>query len=230
MIKFDVADRIGRLVIDRPAAANAFTTDMAGQFRAALEKAVDGVDIIVMTGEGPDFTVGRDRNEPRSGTPFEAFSAVSAMNTALAAFPGILLAAVRGRVHGLGVGLVMRSDLAIAAGDAEFALDEVELGIPPMFIMEEMIEHLHPKHLFDVILTSRTFGADQALQFGLVSRVVSAADLESEVEKVVSTLRKRDRRVLLACKRYLRAVGQVPRDARAAFALVEQTQFAMRGR
>jgi enoyl-CoA hydratase/carnithine racemase len=230
MIRFDVADRIGRLVIDRPAAANAFTTDMAGQFGAALEKAIDGVDIIVMTGEGPDFTVGRDRNEPRSDTPFEAFSAVSAMNKALAAFPGILLAVVRGRAHGLGVGLVMRSDLAIAASDAEFALDEVELGIPPMFIMEEMIEHLHPKHLFDVILTSRTFGADQALQFGLVSRVVSAADLESEAEKFVTTLRKRDRRVLLACKRYLRAVGQAPRDARAAFALVEQTQFAMQRR
>ncbi len=227
MIRFDVADRIGRLVIDRPAAANAFTTDMAGQFRAALEQAAEGVDLIVMTGNGPDFTVGRDRKEPRTGTPFEAFSAVSAMNRALATFPGILLAAVRGRVHGLGVGLVMRSDLAIAAADAEFALDEVELGIPPMFVMEEMIDHLHPKQMLDVILTSRMFGADQALQFGLVSRVVSASDLDREVEAVVTTLRKRDRRVLLACKQYLRAVGDIPRHARPAFALVEQTEFAM---
>ncbi len=227
MIKFDVADRIGRLVIDRPSAGNAFTTQMAGQFRAALERAANGVDIIILTGEGRDFTVGRDRKEPRTGTPFEAFSAVSAMNKALAAFPGILLAAVRGRVYGLGVGLVMRSDLAVAAADAEFALDEVELGIPPMFIMEEMIEHLHPKHMLDVILTSRAFAADQALQFGLISRVVSAADLDSEVEALVSALRKRDPSVLRACKRYLRGVANIPREARAAFALVEQTGFAM---
>ena len=72
MIKFDVADRIGRLVINRPDAGNAFTTDMARQFRLALEAAAEGADIVVMTGEGPNFTVGRDRKEPRSGTPFEA--------------------------------------------------------------------------------------------------------------------------------------------------------------
>jgi enoyl-CoA hydratase/carnithine racemase len=227
MIKFDIADRVGRLVIDRPAAANAFTTEMVGQFRLALETAADGADIIVMSGVGPDFTVGRDRHEPRTGTPFDAFSAVSAMNKAIASFPGILLTAVRGRAHGLGVGLVMRSDLAVGAADAEFALDEVELGIPPMFIMEEMIEHLHPKQMFDVILTSRTFAASEALQFGVLSRVVPAADLDSEIETIVATLRKRDRRVLLACKRYMRAAAKLPVDARPAFALIEQTQFAI---
>jgi enoyl-CoA hydratase/carnithine racemase len=227
MIKFDVADRIGRLVIDRPDAGNAFTTEMARQFRLALEAAADGADIVVMTGAGPDFTVGRDRKEPRSGTPFDSFSAVSAMNQAIASFPGVLVAAVRGQVHGLGVGLVMRSDLAIGATDAEFLLDEVELGIPPMFIMEEMVEHLAPKQIFDLILTSRAFDADRALQLGVLSRVVAPADLESEVEKVVAILHQRDRHVVLACKRYLRAVGKLPRDARPAFALVEQTQFAM---
>ena len=227
MIKFDVTDRMGRLVINRPAAANAFTTEMARQFRAALEVAAERADIVVMTGEGPDFTVGRDRKEPRTGTPFDAFSAVSAMYQAIASFPGILVAGVRGQVHGLGVGLVLRSDLAIGASDSEFLLDEVELGIPPMFIMEEMVEHLAPKHIFDLILTSRAFDADRALQLGVLSRVVAAADLDGEIEKMVATLRQRDRRVLLACKRYLRAVGKLPRDARPAFALIEQTQFAM---
>ena len=227
MIKFDVTDRLGRLVINRPNAGNAFTTEMARQFRLALEGAAESADIVVMTGEGPDFTVGRDRKEPRTGTPFDAFSAVSAMNQAIASFPGILVAAVRGRVHGLGVGLVMRSDLAIGAADAEFLLDEVELGIPPMFIMEEMVEHFPLKHIFDLILTSRAFDADRALQLGVLSRVVAPADLDSEVKKVVAILHQRDRRVVLACKRYLRAVGKVPRDARPAFALVEQTQFAM---
>jgi enoyl-CoA hydratase/carnithine racemase len=227
MIKFNVVDRIGRLVIDRPDAGNAFTTEMARQFRTALEAAAEGADIVVMTGAGPDFTVGRDRNEPRAGTPFDAFSAVSAMNQAIASLPGILVTAVRGQVHGLGVGLVLRSDLAIGAHDAAFLLDEVELGIPPMFIMEQMVEHLPAKQIFDLILTSRPFNADYALQLGVLSRVVAAAELDSEVEKVVAILHQRDRRAVLACKRYLRAVGKIPRDARAAFALIEQTQFAM---
>ncbi len=96
-----------------------------------------------------------------------------------------------------------------------------------MFIMEEMVEHLAPKQIFDLILTSRLFDADQALQLGVLSRVVAAAELDSEVEKVAAILHQRDRRAVLACKRYLRAVGKIPRDARAAFALIEQTQFAM---
>ena len=117
--------------------------------------------------------------------------------------------------------------MPIGATGAEFLLDEVELGIPPMFIMEEMVEHLAPKQIFDLILTSRAFDADRALQLGVLSRVVAPAELEREVEMVVAILHQRDRRAVLACKRYLRAVGKLPRDARPAFALVEQTQFAM---
>jgi enoyl-CoA hydratase/carnithine racemase len=134
---------------------------------------------------------------------------------------------VRGRAFGLGVGLVMRSDLAIAASDAQFALDEVKLGIPPMFIMEEIVDHLPSKRALDIILTSREFGADEALQIGLLSRVVPAEQLEAAAEDLVETLRGRDHSIILACKRYLRTVAKMPADARAAYALVEQTQFAM---
>jgi enoyl-CoA hydratase/carnithine racemase len=70
----------------------------------------------------------------------------------------------------LGFGLIMRSDIAIAAANTRFALDEVKLGIPPMFIMEQILEHLPAKRALDFILTGREFGADEALQIGLVSR------------------------------------------------------------
>jgi enoyl-CoA hydratase/carnithine racemase len=138
-----------------------------------------------------------------------------------------LIAAVRGRAHGLGVGLVMRSDLALAASDAQFALDEVKLGIPPMFILEEIVDHLPSKRALDLILTSREFGAEEALQMGLLSRVVPADELEAATAALVETLRGRDRSVILVCKRYLRTVKKMPSEARAAYALVEQTQFAL---
>jgi enoyl-CoA hydratase/carnithine racemase len=227
MISFNVEDRVGRIVIARAAAANAFTGDMVRQLHAALQSAAECTDIVTLTGEGTDFTVGRDRHEPKTGSPFDAFSGISALNKAIAGYPGILIAVVRGRAHGLGVGLVMRSDLAIAASDAQFALDEVKLGIPPMFIMEEIVDHLPSKRALDVILTSREFGADEALQIGLLSRVVPADELEAAAAKLVETLRGRDRSVILVCKRYLRTVAKMPSEARAAYALVEQTQFAL---
>jgi hypothetical protein len=49
---------------------------------------------------------------------------------------------------------------------------------------------------------------------------------DQAVGDFVTLVRGRDRSVVLACKRYLRAVRTMPRDARSAFALVEQTQFA----
>ena len=183
--------------------------------------------VIILTGEGADFTIGRDRKEPKSGAPFDAFRYINAVNQAMAAFPGIIVASVRGRAHGLGVGLAMRSDIAIAADDARFALDEVSHGIPPMFIMEAIVDHLAPKHALDIILSGREFGAEEALKIGLLSRVVPAASLDATVGTFAKELAGRDRAVVRACKGYLRKIVSVPRDARSAFALVEQTEFAM---
>lgn len=227
MLEFNVTDRVGEIVIRRAAAGNAFTGEMVRQFGEIMLAASRDVDILTLTGEGADFTIGRDRHEPRSGTPFDTFSAVSNLNKAIAAFPGILIAGVRGRASGLGVGLTMRSDIAIASTDARFGLDEVAHGIPPMFIMEEMIEHLPSKRAFEIVLSGREFGADEAMQMGLLSQVVPAAHFAEALSGFVTALSGRDRGVVLACKRYLRAVKKVPLDARPAFALVEQTQFAM---
>lgn len=230
MIRLSVSDRVGEIRFDRAAEGNAFTGDMVRQMREALNNATANADILTLTGAGADFTIGRDRKEPKSGAPFDAFHGISELNRALAAFPGIIVAAVRGRAFGLGVGLVMRSDIAIAADDARFGLDEVSHGIPPMFIMEAILDHLAPKRALDIVLSSRAFDASEALAMGILSRIVAPAALDTTVRDYVKELRSRDRAVLLACKAYLRKVAPLAPEARSAVALVEQTQFAMTGR
>src|SRR5688572_23780648 len=129
-IDLKIEDRTARLVLQRPSAANAFTTEMMSQFLGAVTRAGSEAHILVISAAGEDFTVGRDRQEPKaSGTPFDAFKLITDLNSALAGFPGIVVSVVRGRVFGFGVGLVMRCDIALAAADARFALDEVKLGI-----------------------------------------------------------------------------------------------------
>jgi enoyl-CoA hydratase/carnithine racemase len=150
------------------------------------------------------------------------------LNTALASFPGIAVSVVRGRAFGFGVGIVMRTDIALAADDARFALDEVKLGIPPMFIMAEILEHLPPKSALDIVLSSREFGAAEARDMGVVSRVIPRHDLERNAEQLVRELQERDPAVLIASKRYLRTVRELPAAARGAYALVEQTRFTQR--
>ena len=226
MLDFTVADRVGSLVIRRPEAGNAFTAAMARQLGDCMKQAAETADILELSGAGADFTIGRDRHEPRQGTPFEAFQPISEGNAAIAAFPGILIAKVRGRAMGFGVGLVLRSDLAFVADDARFGLDEVAHGIPPMFIMEAMAGRVPPKRALDVILSGREFGAPEALNMGIASQVVPASSLDATVAAFIASLRGKDRRVVRACKQYLRAVSAMPAEARPAFALVEQTRFA----
>lgn len=228
MIGYSVRGRVGEIVIARPDAGNAITGEMAQTLGDILVRAATEADLLTLSGAGDDFTIGRDRQGAKAASPFDAFRSVSAVNKAIAAFPGILIAKVRGRAFGLGVGLTMRSDIAFAAANSRFVLDEVAHGIPPMFIMEEMVNHVAPKRALEIILGGREFGGEEALQMGLLSRVVAADALEETVKEFVDALSGRDQNVVYACKRYMRAVRVMPGEARPAYALVEQTEFAMR--
>ena len=79
-----IEKRIARLTLQRPAAGNAFTSQMMADFLAAVTRAVAEADILVMAGAGEDFTVGRDREEPKRGAPFDAFRLITDLNAALA--------------------------------------------------------------------------------------------------------------------------------------------------
>jgi enoyl-CoA hydratase/carnithine racemase len=102
MITFKIEDRVGAVVIDRPAAGNPVTGAMVRRLGEIIESAAPDADIITLTGAGADFTIGRNRQEPKSGSPFDVFGTVAALNAAIADFPGILITGVRGRAFGLG--------------------------------------------------------------------------------------------------------------------------------
>ncbi len=93
--------------------------------------------------------------------------------------------------------------------------------------MEVIHEHLAPKRALDLILSSREFDADEALDIGLLSRIVPADRLEAEVDEFVTTLGSRNADVLKSCKAYLHAIKQMPAAARPNNALVEQARFAL---
>lgn len=229
-VALTIENRLARVVLQRPSAANAFTTEMLSQLLAAVTRAHAEADVLLLSSSADDFSLGRDRQEPKSGPPFDAFKLITDVNAALSGFPGVAISLVRGRAFGFAVGVVMRSDIAIAAEDARFALDEVKLGIPPMFIMAEILEHLSPKSALDIILSSREFGAAEALEMGIVSRVVPAQQLQSAGDELVRDLCERNPALLRASKQYLKSVRQLPPAARGAYALVEQTRYAERAK
>ena len=190
-----------------------------------MHGAAGAADIVTIEAAGPDFTIGRDRQELKRGTPYETFKVISDLNKAISTFPGLTIAAARGRTFGFAVGLLMRSDIAIIGDDATFVLDELKHGFPPTFIMEEILQHLPIKRALDIVVSSRQWDADEALEMGLVSRVVPSSNLDSVVGHLVTHLKQLNSRALLACKGYMRTVATMSPEARNAYALFETLRY-----
>ncbi len=228
-LEFNVDRRIAAITLRRPEHGNALTAAMVDTLLGTLRTATTEADLLVLRGEGPDFCCGRDRSEAPSGrAPFDNFRPIAEINQLLAEFPGVVIAGVQGRAMGFGLGLVARSDIAIATRNATFMLDEIAHGIAPMFILSGLLDHLAPKHAADLVFSGRAIAADAALTYGLVSRVVEADALDASIAALRDDLSARDPHILRASKAYFAAIGEIPRTARPAYALKAQIDSLVR--
>lgn len=227
--RYTTDGRMGRLVLDRAAAGNRVSLDMLAGMTHVLETASRDISVLLIESEGPDFCLGRERPEQSQPLPpFDAFRPVARFYKALSGFPGITITAVQGQACGFGVGIALRSDLSLATDEASFLLDEIPKGIPPMFVLSELVDHLHPKHLMDMVFLGSKVDAHNALQMGIVSRVVTFATLKTSALAMAQQLAKTDGALLVECKRYMQVIRATPRTARLDVALSEQTLFSVR--
>jgi enoyl-CoA hydratase/carnithine racemase len=198
--RYGVADGIATITLDRPERLNAWTATMNAEYRAHLQSAVDDpeVRVIVVTGSGRGFCAGAEsedlaghaeRGAYDSGAPADLatpgygvspdFDAEMAYHFGL---PKPVLAAVNGPVAGIGFVLACYCDLRFAARGAKFTTAHGRLGLPAAFGLAWLLPRLIglPRAL-DLLLSSRTFDADEAHELGLVTAVVDGPDLLAHV-------------------------------------------------
>jgi len=198
--RYGVADGIATITLDRPERLNAWTATMNTEYRAHLQSAVDdpGVRVIVVTGSGRGFCAGAEsedlaghaeRGSYDSGAPADLatpgygvspdFDAEMAYHFGL---PKPVLAAVNGPAAGIGFVLACYCDLRFAARGAKFTTAHGKLGLPAAFGLAWLLPKLIglPRAL-ELLLSSRTFDADEALDLGLVTAVVDGPDLLAHV-------------------------------------------------
>jgi methylglutaconyl-CoA hydratase len=228
-IRYAVRDRVAEIVLARPDESNRFTHTMMRDLANALGAATaDGVDIVVLSAEGADFSLGRERNEvlPPEMTRAENTALIVTVSHAMRDCPAIIVASVRGRALGFGCGLVVQSDFAVAAESATFGFNEIRHGSAPRFVMAYLEDYLGPKRAIDLLVTARELEAAEAERFGILSRVVAETQLDSAVDALVADLRERDARAMRACKSYLREIRGVERSQRFEYALGAQVRAA----
>ncbi len=206
-----LVERDGAIVIltlNRPQARNAIDTVLTDKLCVALREANDdpAVRVVVLTGAGKVFCSGADIKELARMAQTDEKRLLDASNSRLALFALIrnlskpVLASVNGMAMGGGCGLAMSCDLVIASDAAEFAYPEVKRGLVPGTVIVNLIRLVGQRQAMDLVLSGRTIGAVEALQFGLLNKVVPHAQLREQTLAYARTFAANDMNALGVAK------------------------------
>jgi enoyl-CoA hydratase/carnithine racemase len=212
LVRYEVEQRVARIRFTRPEEANRITSTMMREFADALGRAsADEADLLVLTAEGPDFSVGRDQHEvlPPGTTPMDNIGLIVEANRLLTGFQGVTVCAAQGRALGFGCGVVVQCDISLVADTALLGFDEIHHGRAPSFVMSYLEDYVGPKRALDLVVTGRRVSAEEAERWGMVSRVVPEDLLVASTEALVEGLLGSPGELLARCKRYLREVRAV---------------------
>lgn len=169
------------ITLDRPK-ANAIDMATSRRLSSAFESFRDDEElrVAILTGGGERFfSAGWDLNAAAEGEEFESDYGAGGFG-GFGELPGLtkpVILAINGMAVGGGFEMTMAADLVVAADHAEFFLPETGIGIIPD-VGAIRLPRLLPRQLAtEILIAGRRVSADEALQWGLVNRVVPGAEL-----------------------------------------------------
>jgi len=195
--------KVAVLTLNRPAALNALSDAMLAAMAAAFaELAQDrSVKVVILRGAGRAFCAGHDLKEmqaarsaaDRGAGYFAAlFARCSAVMLAIRALPQPVIAEVQGVAAAAGCQLVASCDLAVAAHDARFAVNGVNIGLFCSTPMVALSRNIAAKPALEMLLTGEMISAARAQELGLVNRVAASGQLSADTmalaEKIAAKL------------------------------------------
>jgi enoyl-CoA hydratase/carnithine racemase len=177
---------------------------------AALDALDPAVKLIRISSTGHDFCKGRISPMPPPGSVVTGHDirrrvADPALRVydAIRHVPVPVMSVVRGAAAGYGCGLVAASDIAIAAEEAVFLIPELERNIPPTLVLTAALGRLPHKAAAWMVMSREPVSAKQACDWGLVSKVVPMAGLQTEVDALSATITGYAPEAVAAVKEYL---------------------------
>ena len=195
---FEVTRQVAWITLERPAAFNALDLDTMGELLDASERCVAdrGVRAVVITGSGDKaFCAGGDVAGFASNTDTIErllMQMTTRLHTALSRLAWLdapVIAMVNGVAAGAGLSLAAACDLAVAADHARFTSAYTQIGLSPdgssTYYLARLIGN---RRALELYLTNRTLSAQEALDWGLVNKVVPRATLLDEVRALAEKL------------------------------------------
>ena len=193
---------VHHLVLNRPASFNVLGEDML----VALQVAFDAIArdelarIVVLSAQGRAFCAGHDLKEMRAQPELayyqKLFAQCNRLMMSIQSLPVPVIAKVQGLATAAGCQLVAQSDLAVAASQARFGVNGIDLGLFCATPSVPLVRNMPAKQAMEMLLTGEFISADQACARGLVNRVVPLDVLDAEVEKMVQTILAKPREAI----------------------------------
>jgi enoyl-CoA hydratase/carnithine racemase len=175
-----------RLTLNRPAQYNALSEELLGELQAAFDdisKAVE-IRVVILAAAGKAFCAGHDlkqmMNDPSLAYYQKLFAQCTKLMMTLQKMPQVVIAQIQGVATAAGCQLVAMCDLAVASDQAKFAVSGINLGLFCSTPSVALSRNLSRKQAFELLMTGDFINAQQALEKGLINRVVDEADLENK--------------------------------------------------
>lgn len=188
---------IARIVFNRPKVLNALSVAAAEAFLGACKSiaADSGNRVVVIAGEGRAFMAGGDITAfqgPADEVLKHVPTIMEPLHEGLDILAGLaqpVIASLHGPVAGAGMSIALSTDLAIAADTAIFTLAYSKLGTSPDGSSSWSLPRLVGlRKAMEIALLSDVYDAPEALRLGLINRIVPAADLASQTDKLARRL------------------------------------------
>lgn len=214
-IRYECADGIARIILNRPERLNSFTVQMHGELRDALTRAAGDstARVLLLTGEGRGFCAGQDLSD-RAVAPGEEPVDLGAsieqyyrpLVLTLRELPLPVVCAVNGVAAGAGANLALACDLVVACRSASFVQAFCRIGLVPdsggTYFLPRLVGTARAMGL---ALLGDRISADQAAAWGMIWRSVDDAEFAGAVDALLAELARAPTRGLAATKRALNA-------------------------
>jgi enoyl-CoA hydratase/carnithine racemase len=212
---------VATITLNRPAAFNSINLAIAQKLEqlAAQVEADNTIRVLVIEGEGRAFCAGGDLQTIGAAAAADTITPVvgellehyHAFITALRRMSKIVLASVHGSAAGAGLSLAFVADLCIASTDARFTPAYAKLGVSPDGGgTVGVVAAVGVRRAMQIFLAEDGFTAQQALEWGLVAKVVPAAELKAATREFALRLAQNDPAGLAATKALIHRAPVTP--------------------
>jgi 2-(1,2-epoxy-1,2-dihydrophenyl)acetyl-CoA isomerase len=200
---------VARLTLNRPDRLNALTPDLLDRLRAALEGLADGGDVraVVLTGAGRAFSSGADRLAAPMAADVLLREHYNPLIETMLGSELPIIAAINGVAAGAGASLSFACDLRVASAEAKLSLPFVKVGLVPDAGSTWLLPRIvGGGRAAEMALLGRPVAAEEALSWGLVSRVAKADEVQAVAHELAQEVAELSSSVG-ATKRALRAAS-----------------------